>query len=115
MTERLFVALWPDDGVRAQLTQVRAHLALEGGHVVASRYLHVTLAFLGNVDAERRSCVEQALGSVVGSAFNFTFTHVEWRRRTGIVWLAADEGPAPLLAPAANLQTPLAARGHPPE
>jgi 2'-5' RNA ligase len=109
MTERLFVALWPDDGVRAQLAEACSRLSLEGGRVIASHNLHVTIVFLGNADAERRVCIEQALGSVRGSAFDFTFTHVEWRRRTGIVWLAADEAPAPLLALVAELRTALAA------
>jgi 2'-5' RNA ligase len=115
MTERLFVALWPDDGVRAQLTQVCSRFALEGGRVIASLNLHVTLVFLGNADAERRGCIEQALGSVAAGAFDIAFTHAEWRRRTGIVWLAMDEAPAPLLALVADLRTALAACGHAPE
>lgn len=115
MTERLFVALWPDDGVRAQLAEACSRLSLQGGRVIASQNLHVTIVFLGNADAERRVCIEQALGSVGGSAFNLTFTHVEWRRRAGIVWLAADEVPAPLLTLVAELQTALTACAYPPE
>ncbi len=51
-TQRLFLALWPEDGVRAQLAAHASQWAWPAGGV---RYLpadwHVTLHFIGNVGA----------------------------------------------------------------
>jgi len=53
-TQRLFLALWPDDGVRAQLAAHADHWRWPSGCV---RYhpadWHVTLHFIGNVAADR--------------------------------------------------------------
>lgn len=97
-SQRLFLALWPDDGVRAQLETAAQPLAGQGGRVIAAPNLHVTLVFLGAADTARRACIEAALATVRGEPFEFTLTRLEWRRRTGIAWLAADEIPAALHA-----------------
>ncbi len=49
---RLFYALWPDDAARAQLAQAAAALNVHDGQRVRDENLHLTLVFLGAVDAE---------------------------------------------------------------
>lgn len=107
VTERLFLALWPDGSAREALDAVSRSLRLKGGRLVAADNLHVTLVFLGNVDAARRLCVEQAVASVRGRAFEFVLTAVAWRHKTGIVWATAPEVPAALLDVVASLQSAL--------
>jgi 2'-5' RNA ligase len=53
-THRLFFALWPDAPARAALVRL-AHEIAHHGHGKAPREdnLHITLAFLGPVAAER--------------------------------------------------------------
>lgn len=114
MTERLFVALWPDDGVRAALLAAAGGLAL-GGRAVAPSNLHATLVFLGNADAARRACIERAIDGVQAMSFQCALTHAEWQRRSRIVWLAADQVPAALGTLVAALQGALEACGHAPE
>ncbi|MFL6623280.1 MAG: RNA 2',3'-cyclic phosphodiesterase [Sulfurifustis sp.] len=114
MSERLFAALWPDDTVRAALADAAGRLALSG-RAVAPRNLHATLVFLGNVDAERRRCIEQAIDGVNAGPFQCVLTHAEWQRRSRIVWLAAEEVPPALGALVASLQSALQACGHAPE
>ena len=47
---RLFFALWPDEGVRAELARwTRALHAACGGRTTRADKLHLTLAFLGEV------------------------------------------------------------------
>ena len=50
--KRLFLALWPDDDVRNQLSAVlksAGHPILSGGTPVKPENLHMTLLFLGDV------------------------------------------------------------------
>lgn len=115
MSERLFLALWPDEGVQGALDSVTRGLPLKGGRIVPAHNLHVTLTFLGNVDAPRRACVEQAVSSVRASAFEFLLTAVEWRRKTGIVWATAAEIPAALPGLVASLQAALTACQYSPD
>lgn len=112
IAQRMFLALWPNDAVRARLAATCRALELNGGRLIAAQNLHVTLVFLGAVDAARRACVETALSSVRGNAFEFALTRVEWRRRGGMVWLAAPEVPAALRELAASLNAALIPCGH---
>ncbi len=62
---RLFFALWPDEAVRAQLAHWARELhAVCGGRPTRPENLHVTLAFLGNVEDARVAEVERAASEV---------------------------------------------------
>ena len=64
MNIRLYFALWPDDGIRLQLSRYRLQLAREGnGRAVFPVTLHMTLAFLGDIDAALVPLVEK-IGTV---------------------------------------------------
>ena len=53
-TRRLFFALWPDDTSRRALAAEAERLAPRcGGYPLPAGNMHVTLAFLGSVDASR--------------------------------------------------------------
>ncbi len=57
---RLFIALWPDAGVRAALAAVQGACRPARGRPVPVGNLHLTLAFLGETDAAGRACAEEA-------------------------------------------------------
>ena len=60
MNARLYFALWPDDGIRLQLARYRIQLARDGnGHAVFPVTLHMTLAFLGDVDSTLIPVIEK--------------------------------------------------------
>lgn len=76
---RLFVALTFDEGVREKIAAVQERLAcrLEKGSVVAQENLHLTLAFLGEVDEDDLGTVEDALDDVASDpVFELSFEHV---------------------------------------
>ena len=70
---RLFVALWPDAGVRKVISDVVGGLSepgLNSARPVKSEYIHMTLAFLGNVQAEKLQAIVNELGKVEIPAFD---------------------------------------------
>lgn len=115
VTQRLFLALWPDEAVRAQLDALCQRLPLSGGRLVAPANLHATLVFLGNVDAARRGCIERALDALRAPAFEIVLAELVWRRRGGMLWAAAAEIPAALHDLLAALNAALGSCGYQPE
>lgn len=60
---RLFLALWPDDPVRAAIVRTQARLVLApSSRMVDARRLHLTLHFIGAVPAMRLPALRAALG-----------------------------------------------------
>jgi 2'-5' RNA ligase len=93
--ERLFFALWPCDEVRQQLRRhAKELLRHSGGRPVTPENLHITLAFLGSVDAVQRQCVEQVAASIVLSPFTLVLDQVGYWSRPRVLWLGAHDTPA---------------------
>ncbi|NGX15258.1 RNA 2',3'-cyclic phosphodiesterase [Wenzhouxiangella sp. XN24] len=113
---RLFFALWPAPPVRKALSAAAAPLleACEGRPVAARNY-HLTLAFLGKVEASRLDPLRAAAGSVHATAFELaldTFGH--WPR-AGVAWLGSSRPTPAATALAAALWAALEPLGFPPE
>jgi RNA 2',3'-cyclic 3'-phosphodiesterase len=108
---RLFFALWPDARVRAQL----AHWAHElhaacGGRPMRPENLHLTLAFLGEVDEARVEQVEQAAGQAVAQAGSLVLDVSGYWKHNRIAWAGASDVPTELRAIVAGLRAALAQR-----
>ncbi len=114
--ERLFFALWPGPTVRAALAR-RAREACAGlrGRPTPADNLHVTLAFLGDLDAERRACMEAVAGRLPFEPFDLVLDRLEYVPRNRILWLGAGELPMPLARLAGGLNAGLRECGHEPE
>jgi 2'-5' RNA ligase len=59
--QRLFLALWPGVATRAALVRCRDAIAPEGAAPTADARLHLTLHFIGDVDAQRVPDLQRAL------------------------------------------------------
>lgn len=103
---RLFLALWPDPGVRHALCAWRdAWHWPRGATPVKTERLHLTLHFLGNVAPERIDELKQGL-QVPFSPFEIALTHAQcWPH--GIAVLAPDTVPPQLAALQLELQSAL--------
>jgi 2'-5' RNA ligase len=102
---RLFFAVWPDAAAAAALAVLARQLAgVCGGRPVPAEKLHITLAFLGEVDADRTA---DLLGCAAARArpFRVELDRVGAFRRAGVAW-AGPSMPAPELV---ALQEALAA------
>jgi 2'-5' RNA ligase len=102
--QRLFLALWPDEAVRDRIATLATTLRVRGGRPVPPENWHITLAFLGGVDAKTRLSVERAAGTVRVPAFDLSLDRLGfWARPGGVLWLGASDPPAALLALAAEV------------
>ncbi len=100
--QRLFFALWPSDEARAALAGWRDALPRPGGRPTAARNLHLTLAFAGDVDAETRTCLEQAAARVRGEPFSLPLDRLGVFKR-GLLWTGPADCPAALSTLAGDL------------
>jgi len=91
---RLFFALWPDVAVqRALAGWARSCHAACGGRSPGLDNLHVTLAFLGEVEAERYRALLEIADSLGGPGFELTFDRIDYWRRNRILYASASRVP----------------------
>ncbi len=96
--QRLFFALWPDDQVRQALAALASKSLKRRGRRIPAENLHLTLAFLGPVPPETRSCVEAMADGISGDSFTLEFTHLGFWPRPRVIWSGCDETPRALTA-----------------
>lgn len=97
-TQRLFFAFWPPAELSRELHRF-ADIALRGGagRRVVPENIHLTLAFLGPVDASIRQCAEQAVAAVRGEPFTLVLDQSGCWPKPGVLWVGPARAPAPLL------------------
>jgi 2'-5' RNA ligase len=95
---RLFFALWPDDEVTRQLTQVARQLNLESrSRRIDPKNYHATLAFVGEVPAAKLAVLQQIGRSLRAPRFTFSCDSIEYWRESKVVVAAAHAAPPELL------------------
>jgi len=115
VTERLFFALWPGERQQRLLTSVQEEMPDHQGRKTHPQDLHLTLIFLGDLDAERRVCAEKATGRVRGVPFTLNLDRLGCFPRAGVLWCGISEQPRPLPDLVHTLNGGLAACGFRPE
>ena len=71
-------------------------VARAGGRIIPADNLHVTLAFLGSVAAERIGNVLRAGDAIAAEAFTFTLDQIECWRRSEVLALSSSVVPTSL-------------------
>jgi len=109
--QRLFFALWPDEAVRQQLKQCQQLKCFTdslqdhpGSRAVFPGNFHITLAFLGNVNANQRACVEQVANGIQCSSFKLTINNADYWHKPRILWVGPNEMPDALVTLATELR-----------
>ncbi len=104
---RLFFAVWPDAAALARLERLAGELAIvSAGKPVPPAKIHLTLAFLGEIDAARMESALSVARAVRFEPFAMTFDCAGSFRGARVAW-AGSLVPAPALV---SLQGDLAAR-----
>ena len=112
-TERLrvFFALWPDASVARALAGLATMIAPESARLMRPETLHLTLAFVGDIDAAQLATVIDAGDAVTWPRFELTIDQVAHWAHNHIVWAGASRMPAPLGDLASGLADALGERG----
>jgi RNA 2',3'-cyclic 3'-phosphodiesterase len=109
---RLFFALWPGERVRASLAHVAGALAsLADGKPVSGAKIHLTLAFLGEIESERLVAVRDAARQARASRFELVLDEAGSFRKAGVAWAGPSHVPAALADLQSSLDLALRARG----
>lgn len=84
---RLFFALWPPESVAQALAgQADALVRQYGGKATRTETIHLTLAFLGEVDEALLPAAIQAAREVRGGAFELTIDRLGYWRHNRLLW-----------------------------
>ena len=93
-SQRLFLALWPDEPLRQALAGfIEPLVPPSTGRPVPARNLHVTLAFLGNVITERLAVVHEVVGNAVPPFVPLAFDRVAHWPKARLLCLEASTLP----------------------
>lgn len=115
MTERLFFALWPGERQQRTLTRIQRELPDRPGRKAHPRDLHLTLIFLGDLDAEKRACVEEVADRVQVAPFTLNLDRFGCFPRARVLWCGVSERPRSLTALVHALDEGLVGCGFCPE
>lgn len=115
-TLRVFFALWPDAATaRALDAHARTLQAACGGRRMARDSLHLTLSFVGEVEAGRVDALAAVAAALRQPAFAFELDCCGAWQGKRIVWMAPSRRVAALHALAASLDASLRLAGFAPE
>ena len=104
-TLRLFFALWPDSDIRAALDRTGKWLHRHWeGRRTRPETLHLTLVFLGAVDASRLDELRELAAQVRAEAFALQLDQAGCWRHNRVGWLGAGETPPALAILLADLE-----------
>lgn len=113
LRDRVFFALWPDEGLQRQLARLVDQVILAcGGRGVLAGKLHLTLVFLGDVEQERLEPLRTLAASVRAPRVELTLDRLGYWRHHLIVWAGASTVPESLAALVTGLEEQLAAAGY---
>ena len=109
---RLFFALWPPAQAARGLHAWAQKAARETrGRVTRAETIHLTLAFLGEVDEEALPSAIGAGRGTGGKAHTLPIEQARWWKHNRIVWAGPNETPAPLASLAVELKRNLLEAG----
>jgi 2'-5' RNA ligase len=110
---RVFFAVWPDAPASGALAAAAQRAAVScGGRPTRRENLHITLAFVGEVERERIDLLCTIGGALVSEAFDLELERLGYWRHNRIVWAGARSVPAPLAALADGLNRELRGAGY---
>jgi len=108
-SQRLFFALWPAPELQQALAErAREALGERKTRRIPAQNLHITLAFLGEVDPAARACAEAAAGRIAAEPFTLGIDRLGCWGRKGLLWAGPSTTPPQLEALAADLGEALA-------
>ncbi|WP_194207766.1 RNA 2',3'-cyclic phosphodiesterase [Superficieibacter sp. 1612_C1] len=111
-SKRLFFALALPDEIQQQIIHWRAaSFPPDAGRPVVAANLHVTLAFLGELSAQKQAALETLAGRLRQPGFTLNLDDAGQWLRSRVVWLGTRQPPRGLLQLASMLRAQAARSG----
>lgn len=96
--KRLFFALWPTVSEQTRFHKIaRQNLHSEKERLVAAHKLHLTLSFLGPVDAVTENCICKMADTLVWQPLDLNFDRLGWFARPKVLWAGCSVIPTELI------------------
>jgi 2'-5' RNA ligase len=109
---RLFFAVWPDAAGAASLAALAGRLAeAAGGKPMPEAKIHLTLAFLGSIDAAARAAAVETAQTMIAAPFELRIDRTGSFRRARVAWAGISQPPRELLVLQSALEAGLRSRG----
>jgi len=89
--KRLFLALWPNYAIRNQIDKIIQSINFAGLKKVKFNNLHVTLVFLGKVDADTELIIRQRMGNIHTQDFTIRFDQFAFWKKPKVLCLTAQQ------------------------
>lgn len=105
--KRLFLALWPDETMRGHLVRMAQSYLPRRVKATPAADFHITLAFLGNLDAEQQAGIETLAAGIHAAPLEFAIDQVGYWAKPQILWAGCATPPLALLGLVKNLQAGL--------
>lgn len=112
---RTFFALYPDASTRQAIYQLTTRLSTAVGRRTHIDNLHVTLAFLGQINHQTLACVTRAAAKIDGVAIDLAFDTFGYWPRPKVAWLGCTQLPDALVGLADELADVMRACGLQPD
>ncbi|NIO43145.1 MAG: RNA 2',3'-cyclic phosphodiesterase [Burkholderiales bacterium] len=95
--QRLFFALWPNPKLQEALHRIGQSMQeAVSGRLVKEQNIHLTLAFLGSVSAERLDDLLAIGDSIRAEKFELKLSEIGCWTRSAVGWIAPESVPEPL-------------------
>lgn len=97
---RVYFAVWPDSATAETLHHVAGEARKTcGGRLMRRETMHLTLAFLGDIPAERLAEATRVADGIVGAApFTLTLDQLGYWKHNRILWAGGESPPLTVLA-----------------
>jgi 2'-5' RNA ligase len=92
-SSRLFFALWPDDQTRLELVRLSEAIEAKGFRPVHPKNIHVTLVFLGQVDATSELLIKHSVSAISAKPFDLTFDQLSCWIKPRVLCLTCSHTP----------------------
>ncbi len=86
-SKRLFFALWPTAAEQQRFSEIALQASTsDSNRLVAAHRLHLTLSFLGSVDAATEVCARHVADTLAWQPFSLNIDRLGWFARPKVLW-----------------------------
>ena len=90
-THRVFFAIVPDENSLNEIIALQSEQQADKARFLTPEKIHLTLLFIGSVDAERLACIIEKAAKASQRSFDISFDVTGSFKRSKILWLGSSK------------------------